>query len=753
MKALLSILAFASLAWSAAVTWTAADSANDTKWSNDANWSTASKPGATDTAIFDASGGSKAPTIDVSPTIGRLRVASTYTRAWSMAGRTLTCNHSFSDDGITTTHNYGNGITLVGLATATVSHWGTGLAANPVASNCVLTIAGKNVTLDMDETMTFKQLVLSDSAKISNNTSSGDITFSTTSPVVVLGQYAKMYNSPGDKNYFVSSSSGRIFSYATGAICSTGQLADMKFTNSTTDTVPRYGWGALYIHFVGGAGRVNVYLIDTLGYPVNPQLMQIEATVANTSFGVFFNNIICYTAYFISGTSHASATGITHYGTSRIFMTSFGSSGVNTGTYTDSMEDCRWYVSGGFYHGTTHTVVPGTSVVTFTGASATRITSSNKAFFDVIDSATVGAKDSLQDSMTCHDLTVKQGKWNFNGQNINISGNFTWANTVVDTIFARKNAHTWTFTGADPTLYLQGTGPRLLDSAQWIPQNNLSVVMDSNVAIRAFSPRRAAAAQRRTMQASRTLTLYYGMDYSLSGQGGTIDSMYSSTPGTLARISLPAVRADSQVYLRDMAFGSFAQYCTTGCINGGNDSNIVWDTLKIASIIPDSIYTTGLVSCTLAVIHGRTAGGFVTVDGVPVILVSQTASQWIFTVPAHAAGTVNVVAQSGLGFDPGDDTVSLTYLPFPPVFVTLKHPAGWIGYVDTIIGSGFYAPGFTATLGGTAVTINRQTADTIIWTVPTKARGTYDFIGTNIYALCDTVAFRVLVPGIGTTVP
>jgi hypothetical protein len=88
-----------------------------------------------------------------------------------------------------------------------------------------------------------------------------------------------------------------------------------------------------------------------------------------------------------------------------------------------------------------------------------------------------------------------------------------------------------------------------------------------------------------------------------------------------------------------------------------------------------------------------------------------------------------------------------------PLFTKLLHPAGWIGYADTIVGARFGASGFTASLSGTAVTISRQTDDSLFWTVPTKARGTYNFIGLNSDGLADTVSFRVLVPAAGTTVP
>jgi len=593
----------------------------------------------------------------------------------------------------------------------------------------------------------------------------------------------------------------------------------------------------------------------------------------------------------------------------------------------DSLQSANIVCKGSWINGTNHTVVPGTSRVVFANAGKAGIISSNQPFYDVIDSATTGQIDSLPDSLAGHNLTIKTSKWKFGGNNVNLSGNLTWANTCSDTIFARTALHRWTFTGASPTLTLQGTGKRLLDSAQWVPQHSLYIVMDSNNTIRAFLPTLEAAAQTWIMQASRTLTSLVSTPYAWSGQGGVADTMRSSTPGAYARMGLSTAKPCSTLYLKDMAFQSYALTCTTGCYNGGNDSNVVWDTLKVSAITPTSISTAG-GPCTLTVTHGRTAGGAVTVDGGAATLLSQGAAQWRFTAPAHAAGTVAVVATSGLGGTPGTATINLEYIARPgtlavltspqvdtvgkaatnqavthsggtptlyraptlpdgiiinsltgqihgaptiasakagypvyasniagedtcydtltvlascstptiiraatqsgwvnvaitpmvtghtgatpdsikcrtvlpsgitcsalgtisgtsaiqsaktgyrivgyacsdssvvwdslsvrayPVLTTLKHPMGRVAYVDTIIGSYFGASGGAATLGGTAVTISRQTNDTLIWSVPSKARGTYDFIYTNSpSALTDTVSFRVLVPSITVTNP
>jgi len=591
-------------------------------------------------------------------------------------------------------------------------------------------------------------------------------------------------------------------------------------------------------------------------------------------------------------------------------------------------QSSNWIVKGNFDIRAHWTFTATTSRIVIANAAKSIWNFNGQTVYDWCDSAATGQIDTLAGLLTCHNFTHKSGKLKgLSSGGITASGNITFAATCSDSIFGRVASHNWTFTGTSPTLTLQGTGKRLLDSAQWVPQHSINIVMDSNNTIRAFLPTLEAAAQTWIMQASRTLTSLVSTPYAWSGQGGVADTMRSSTPGAYARMGLSTAKPCSTLYLKDMAFQSYALTCTTGCYNGGNDSNVVWDTLKVSAITPTSISTAG-GPCTLTVTHGRTAGGAVTVDGGAATLLSQGAAQWRFTAPAHAAGTVAVVATSGLGGTPGTATINLEYIARPgtlavltspqvdtvgkaatnqavthsggtptlyraptlpdgiiinsltgqihgaptiasakagypvyasniagedtcydtltvlascstptiiraatqsgwvnvaitpmvtghtgatpdsikcrtvlpsgitcsalgtisgtsaiqsaktgyrivgyagsdssvvwdslsvrayPVLTTLKHPMGRVAYVDTIIGSYFGASGGAATLGGTAVTISRQTNDTLIWSVPSKARGTYDFIYTNSpSALTDTVSFRVLVPSITVTNP
>ena len=934
MKKILLTFALSALSvYGAAITWNAADSLNDTKWSNDANWAGSTKPGASDTAVFDATGGTKAPTIDVSPSVAAVRIASTYNRAWSLSGQTLTCGQGFSDDGVTGAHNYGNGITCNG-ASATF-HVGSGVGT-VTATSCALTMNGTTaMVIDDDKNITYLSLTLGASAIVTNSgTQLSGITGAGT--LLTLGA-----NSTLTINIvivFTPTAAMTVFTIGAGVTLNGTAAISLRGATNGTITIPAMtytGTGTITLRESAAGNTPTIALGGTLscaGLTIN------RTGITNlTTFSTGNNSITC-TALNIGAVANGTLT--VNLGSSTITCSSLATTTSNVGITTIDASTSQWTIKGNFALGSNTVWVKTTERIVFANTAKATITSHNEAFYDVIDSATTGQIDSLADSLTCHDLTIKTGKFKFGGNNITLSGNFTWANTCVDTIFCRMTSNNWTFVGSDPTLTLQGTGARLLDSAKWVPQNNLTVVMDSNNTIHRLLPTRQAASQRYTMQASRKLSLYYNLDYSWSGQGGNLDTMKSSTPGTLARIGLASAKVDSQMYYKDIAMQSFTEYCTTGCVNGGNDSNIVFrdgigqlyntpatptfttnsptfgpttggnsDTVTgtkffapcsvsvdgggyIGATVIDSgsiwfalpahaaglvafqiknadmktvsqnnayqyidtvgpiSYATSPVVCTTGIAMSQTCtnasgtpdsftvapalptglsidSGNGTISGTPIVATAKAGylvTAWSIVGNATCYDTITVIASvtcsttvliraptqvctvgtaitpmvhawtggtpdsikvrtalpTGLTAHPATGTItgtptlrsamagyrvvaygcsdssavwdSIQVVGFP-VFTTLKHPAGWIGYADTIVGARFGASGFTASLSGTAVVITKNTDDSLIWTVPTKARGTYRFIGTNLDGLKDTVNFRVLVPGIGSTYP
>lgn len=135
------------------------------------------------------------------------------------------------------------------------------------------------------------------------------------------------------------------------------------------------------------------------------------------------------------------------------------------------------------------------------------------------------------------------------------------------------------------------------------------------------------------------------------------------------------------------------------------------------------------------------------------MLSSSAGNQATISLPATATWTnayckdilfQDTVRVSDTVGDGGNNTLAW----WKPALTTLKHPAGRVGYSDTIIGSSFKTSGGSATLGGASVVLSKQVADSLIFTVPTKTKGTYNLIYDNGGYMYDTVSFRVLVPTI-----
>jgi hypothetical protein len=573
MKRLLtiaSILALAGIAHSAGIVWSAADSATNTNWSNNGNWVGGTAPGTTDTAVFDATGGTKAPTIDVSPSVAAVRIASTYNRAWSLSGQTLTCAAGFSDDGPTGAKNYGNGITCNG-ASATFH---VGAVGTVTATACSLSLNGTTgMVLDDDKGLSIAMLRLGAAAVV---TSSGaqTTTFNSATPLVFVNGGTLTIN----RGMFLTlTTTGSNITITAGTPTIVGNaVLSLSANNGVTSTIPNITLGGTLGLALIQAATTSAVAGHVFGGNVTTLAnVLINATAAGRTLN--FNSagyaLSCATL------SYGSLLGTTNFkwGSSTITTTgAVNGTALNTGTCVDSLQTSKWIVGGSYTQQSTHTVVPGTSRIAFANAAKSTWTSNNLQWrYDFIDSATTGQIDSLADSLTAHDFIIKSGKIKGLSNGLNLSGNFTLANTCSDSIFAHMALHRWMLTGASPTLTLQGTGARLLDSAQWVPQKSLYVVMDSNNTIKRFVPVRDTAPQVWTMQASRTLTVLAAADSSWSGTATQYDTLRSSTPGGAATIAIPGVKRDAYLYVKDITLTGYTDTCLT-CIDGGGNTGFVF---------------------------------------------------------------------------------------------------------------------------------------------------------------------------------
>jgi hypothetical protein len=181
-----------------------------------------------------------------------------------------------------------------------------------------------------------------------------------------------------------------------------------------------------------------------------------------------------------------------------------------------------------------------------------------------------------------------------------------------------------------------------------------------------------------------------------------------------------------------------------------------WDTLTINdSLRTDSIRPAiGYIGTAVTVYgayFGASQGSSTVVFGDSLVTpTSWSQTQIQFMIPLVSAGIYDFIFSDGII----NDTLLLAFRLRPHI-ITLKHPMGRVGYVDTCIGNNFDAFSGADTLWGatgTPVTVTHRsvTGDTTIWVAPTKARGTYQLVHTNNASggLKDSVSFRLLVPSI-----
>lgn len=164
--------------------------------------------------------------------------------------------------------------------------------------------------------------------------------------------------------------------------------------------------------------------------------------------------------------------------------------------------------------------------------------------------------------------------------------------------------------------------------------------------------------------------------------------------------------------------------------------------------------------CTLGVAipnHDPTLGGGTT-DSVKAITalptglsVTKTGANKGRISGTPTAGSSGNYTIRAYGCANADATLSITLVKTPRI-IQLLHSNGRIGYVDTLTGRSLSSS--TVDLWGTVstpVTVTRNTMDTIIWIVPTSARGTF-WLRVQTDFGRDSVPFRVLVPG-GSVTP
>lgn len=149
----------------------------------------------------------------------------------------------------------------------------------------------------------------------------------------------------------------------------------------------------------------------------------------------------------------------------------------------------------------------------------------------------------------------------------------------------------------------------------------------------------------------------------------------------------------------------------------------------VSSISPTTGATGGGTSVTLSGTNLLSTSS-VTVDGVSASITSTTPTKVVFTTPAHAAGTVDIVVTGPAGSV--TKASSFTYVILPPALTSLTPRTGSTdgGTLVRLSGSRL-GDVTTVTFGGTTATIQSQTATTIQVVAPAKSTGAVSVVATG----------------------
>ena len=377
-------------------------------WNVAGNWSLSHVPTSGEDVQFDSAHSVQNCTVDISPSVNSVTIASTYTGAWTMAGQTITCALGFSDSGVTGTHNYGNGITCNGASSTLYIDAGVG---SVTMINCALVMNGTTgMFLTINKVPTggiafdgFKSLTLGASAVVTaNGTTTLSLLGSTT--VLTLGNNSSL--TANNQLYCQATVNQSLYSIGTGVTFKGSSTISSVIPNSYTIavTIPAITYtGTGDWNFV--CGGFNNSALSQFLFTGNLTLLTSNVNIYD-QWGyalpslTFSNITLSCKALIISGYNVAMNG-------ANIACSSFQNTSFDSANYTFNMGTSTWVCTGNWAFGPLTKIISGTSTVTFTTNNAT-ITSAGQAFYSVVFNGS-GKTYTLADPMFTNSYTLTAG--------------------------------------------------------------------------------------------------------------------------------------------------------------------------------------------------------------------------------------------------------------------------------------------------------------------------------------------------------
>jgi hypothetical protein len=389
------------------------------KWSVDANWSTGTKAGATDTAIHKTG---ILDTADENFSLAAFRSPPVSGTFW-WAGRKMTFA-DFMVDSCTGTAHYGDTVLIAGATGYFRNSAGNGTRTTNGTS---LIYNGVNCVHDEHKGNTYLKIIVGDGAGLTLQGSANIAVISdvTNSPLTFINGGSLTVNR--QVTFTKGSSAGDIISIVSGTPTITGnsnlilqgQLAGATFT------IPALTLGGTIALRLNSTQNNGVILQHTGALSCYELYVRPVTGSVQWSWDANDNNITCTNMYFGSAVGTSEIRTRWGNGTYTISGKLDGSTN-NLGTNIDSLEGAVVNVAGNVSIGTAHAVVPGTSVITVTGAGTTTL--NGKRLNDYTINNTGATYRTHADACTTNgDFTRTDGKLNMAGYPIWSAGDVSIA--------------------------------------------------------------------------------------------------------------------------------------------------------------------------------------------------------------------------------------------------------------------------------------------------------------------------------------
>jgi hypothetical protein len=372
-------------------TWSRVGSAG--VWSTDADWSLGHKPQAGEDIVFDGTSVQNCTVDEATAALGTFTIAAAYTGTYNDGGFAHTIAGDVS-------------ITPGGTFTASGTWTQTGDGNYTLANSGTYSVANKSIVLQGTGTFTIakngyqinnlscaaagKATTISGMAANTGwlgTITSGAGTLTLNSDVLWVGDGANVTPFAVTGTTFLGSSTFKIYSYHAAA--------------APIITLPALSVGTNTILMLKATGNNSVVTFSLSGAISCANLLVYNALSSATAGLIFLTNgnAISTSLDISVGSTVAAGVFTATYGASIISCATYCGTAYNVGTSNINMGSSQWTCTGAWTMQSNHTIVPGTSKVTFIGNSST-FTGAGKALHDVTVNKNAGQLLTVASSFT-----------------------------------------------------------------------------------------------------------------------------------------------------------------------------------------------------------------------------------------------------------------------------------------------------------------------------------------------------------------